>query len=167
MSIFEAMAMSREQYLAQLPRKVAAAGAFVTDSEGRVLLVKPTYKQDWEVPGGCVEAGESARDACVRELLEEVGLEIGIGTLLVVEHQTAPDDKGDSIMFVYDGGVVAETDSLSLELSGEELSAARFVPIDEIGGFLPERQARRLAAAADARSQNRVIEMVNGHRSQP
>ncbi|MHB1511472.1 MAG: NUDIX domain-containing protein [Acidimicrobiales bacterium] len=102
----------------------------------------------------------SQRGACVRELLEE----LGVGTLLVEEHQTGPDDKGDSIMFVYDGGVVIEPDSLSLELSGEELSAARFVPIDEIGGLLPERQARRPAAAA--RSQNRIIEMVNGHRSQ-
>jgi len=61
----------------------------------------------------------SQRGACVRELLEELVVELGVGTLLVVEHQTAPDDKGDSIMFVYDGGVVIEPDSLSLELSGE------------------------------------------------
>ncbi|MHB1510889.1 MAG: hypothetical protein ACYCST_16380 [Acidimicrobiales bacterium] len=108
--------MTREQYLAQLPRNVAAAGAFVTDSEGRVLLVKPTYKQDWEVPGG---------------------------------------------------GVVIEPAALNLKLPGEELSAALFVLIDEIGGFLTERQARRMAAAADARSENRVIEMVNGNSARP
>ncbi|WP_412102692.1 NUDIX domain-containing protein [Plantactinospora sp. KLBMP9567] len=36
-------------------------GLLFTDPAGRVLLVEPTYKEHWEIPGGCVEADESLR----------------------------------------------------------------------------------------------------------
>jgi 8-oxo-dGTP diphosphatase len=36
-----------------------AAGVLFRDAVGRVLLVKPTYKDGWEIPGGYVEVGES------------------------------------------------------------------------------------------------------------
>jgi ADP-ribose pyrophosphatase YjhB (NUDIX family) len=55
----------------QLSRKRVGAGALITDTAGRVLMVEPTYKDTWEVPGGVVEAGESAVAACQRECVEE------------------------------------------------------------------------------------------------
>jgi ADP-ribose pyrophosphatase YjhB (NUDIX family) len=36
-----------------------AAGALLFDEDGRILLVEPTYKPYWEIPGGVVEADES------------------------------------------------------------------------------------------------------------
>jgi 8-oxo-dGTP diphosphatase len=42
------------------------------DAAGRVLLVKPTYKNGWEIPGGYVDAGESPRAAAAREVKEEL-----------------------------------------------------------------------------------------------
>ena len=38
------------------PGKRMGAGALVRDTHGRVLIVEPTYKDRWEVPGGAVEA---------------------------------------------------------------------------------------------------------------
>lgn len=154
--------VDREQYLAQLPRKVAGAGALITDARGRVLVVQPTYKTAWEVPGGTVERGESARDACARELTEELGVHVAMGRLLVVEHQTLADDKGDSIMFVYDGGVLPDTAVLSP--ADDELQGVAFVAVDELDAYLPRRQSRRLRAAADARAAGRLIELVDGER---
>jgi ADP-ribose pyrophosphatase YjhB (NUDIX family) len=154
------MGTGRSEFLAGLPRKVAAAGALVTDPEGRVLIVKPTYKPRWEVPGGCIETGETARQACRRELAEELGLTFQVGRLLVVEHQTAPEEKGDSIMFIYDGGVLAGVEGLALGHS--EIEEARFVDETRFGEFLPPRQARRMAQALRARQQGELVEMVNG-----
>jgi 8-oxo-dGTP diphosphatase len=50
-----------------------AAGALFCDDAGRVLLVKPTYKEGWDLPGGYVEPGETPTEACVREIKEELG----------------------------------------------------------------------------------------------
>ncbi|MCX4094848.1 NUDIX domain-containing protein [Nocardia sp. alder85J] len=41
-----------------------------------VLMVKPTYKEHWDIPGGYVERGESPRAACEREVHEELGISI-------------------------------------------------------------------------------------------
>ena len=42
-----------------LPRKRAISQMLVRDPDGRVLLCQLTYKQDWDLPGGVVEVGES------------------------------------------------------------------------------------------------------------
>ncbi|MEO0768780.1 MAG: NUDIX hydrolase [Cyanobacteria bacterium J06649_4] len=44
------------------------AGGLFFDSEGRLLILKPTYRNDWLIPGGVVEANESPRHACMREV---------------------------------------------------------------------------------------------------
>ena len=59
-------------YTATLPRKRIGAGAVLSDGQGRVLLVEPTYKPYWEIPGGAVEGDESPYTAVVRERSEEV-----------------------------------------------------------------------------------------------
>lgn len=41
-----------EQYVAELSRKQMAAGVLFRDVHGRVLLVEPSYKPNWEIPGG-------------------------------------------------------------------------------------------------------------------
>lgn len=45
-------------------------------SRGEVLLVRNSYVPYYSAPGGFVKAGEDARDAALRELLEEVGLQV-------------------------------------------------------------------------------------------
>ncbi|MDQ1627550.1 MAG: hypothetical protein QOI54_1294 [Actinomycetota bacterium] len=152
--------MTRAEFVARLPRKVTAACALITNASGQVLLVKPTYKAGWEVPGGCVEDGESARAACGREVAEELGVQLAIGRLLVVEHQTAPDDTGDSIMFVYEGGIHDEV--VCVALPADELEQAQFVPPDVLHEFVPVRLSRRLTAAIRARHEGGVIELVDG-----
>lgn len=148
------------EYYSALPRKRAAAGALITDAAGAVLIVEPTYKAHWEVPGGIVEAGETARQACVRECLEELGVPIAIGRLLVVEHQTGLGERGDSVMFIYDGGELPV--GRSLQLPPAELRSYRFVRADGLDELMGPRLASRLRWAVVARRTGVLVELENG-----
>ena len=57
-----------------MARPRVAAGVLVYDDQGRILMVKPTYKNGWDIPGGYVEPDESPAKAAERELVEELGL---------------------------------------------------------------------------------------------
>lgn len=122
-----------------------AAGVLFRDAQGRVLLVKPTYKDGWDIPGGYVEPGESPKQAAHREVLEELGIEPPIGRLLVVDWAPHPAE-GDKVLFIFDGGqVLDQTTPTSADAS--EIETVRFWSIDDLGQALPARLQARIASA--------------------
>ena len=54
----------------------------------QVLLIRNSYQPRWSAPGGSVEAGESAFEAVMREMDEEVGIRIRSGDLKFVRDVT-------------------------------------------------------------------------------
>ncbi len=145
---------------ASLPRKRMGSGALIRDGHGRVLLVEPTYKATWELPGGAVEADESPRVCCERELLEELGLRMQVGRLLCIEWQGPEPDRTESLMLVYDGGVLPA--GMRFSLPAKELAGYRFVEADELDAFMAERLARRTRAAVRALAERRLVELEHG-----
>ena len=89
-----------------MPRKRAAATMLFTDPAGRVLVVKPTYKPRWELPGGAVEDGESPGTAAAREVAEELGIDRAAGVLLAVDYVPADSVRTEGLIVVFDGGTI-------------------------------------------------------------
>lgn len=114
-----------------LPRKITAAGALFTDTSGKVLLVVPTYKTVWEIPGGTVEANESPQQACKREVREELGIDVPIGRLLRLNYREESDDLSELLLFVFDGGVLNEEQIATIDLPPDELSDFHFLTLAE------------------------------------
>lgn len=78
-------------------RHVEVVAGVIRDARGRVLLARRTEGRDlaglWEFPGGKHEPGESAEAALVRELHEELGIEVDIGAPLINVPQRYPDKR--------------------------------------------------------------------------
>jgi 8-oxo-dGTP diphosphatase len=138
-------------YFAQLPTLYGAAAALFTDETGRVLLVKPNYRDHWSLPGGVLEHGEPPHVGCAREVAEEVGLRIEPGPLLAVDWVPPDGNRPRPIVaWVFDGGTIPSTQKITLQV--EELDDYRFVPAEEIAAYLPPLLASRVAAALRTRS---------------
>ena len=78
-------------------RSIHVMAAVITDARGRILLARRTEGRDlagrWEFPGGKLEPGETAEDALVRELREELGIEARVGEHLISVPQQYPDKR--------------------------------------------------------------------------
>lgn len=142
--------MDRKAYLENLPKKRMAAGCLFRNEENQVLIVKPTYKPNWETPGGITEENESPRVCAAREVLEELKLELEIGRLLVVDYNNPFEDYSESLMWVFDGGILNPEQISSIQLPASELEEFRFVALSELPEFVHPRMARRLEQAFKA-----------------
>lgn len=140
------------------------SGALIRDPQGWILVVKPSYKEFWEIPGGAIEPGESPRACCQRELGEELGLEISVGRLLVIDWLPPTPSNPDGWMFVYDGGVLDETTAAQISLPQEELLEWRFVKPEELDEYLPTHMVRRIRVAHHCAEDSTTADLEWGYR---
>ena len=130
-----------------LPRKRAISQMLVRDPQARVLLCQLTYKNDWDLPGGVVEVGESPQQAVSREVREELGLDIGAGALLLTDWLPPWGGWDDALCLVFDGGVQDASVIDDTVLQVREIRAARFCTLDEVRAQCADFTARRIEAA--------------------
>lgn len=148
-------------YYESLPKKRMGAGCLFFNERNEVLLVKPNYKPGWEIPGGVVEQNESPKQCCAREVLEEIGLNRAIGRLLVIDYSYPCEAKTESLMFVFDGGTLTESDISAIQLQNDELSEFAFYEQAALPEAMTETLKARVLAAWQQRANNRAIYLEN------
>jgi 8-oxo-dGTP diphosphatase len=145
---------------AELPAIPASAGALIFDRASRLLILKPTYKTGWTIPGGVMEAdGETPWDACRREVREECGLEMRSGRLACVDFRPARPGRPGGIRFLFDCGQADDTELSAITVQPEEIEKHRFVPLDAALELLRPPIRRRVRAATRHR---RCVYLENG-----
>lgn len=150
--------------MAGLNRKRMAAGVLFRDHCGRALLLEPSYKPSWEIPGGAVEEDESPWAAAAREVVDETGLDRPVGRLLVVDYVRPQDSRPEGVVFVFDGGVIDETDLAGLVFGDGEVLSAALLTLDEARERVKPLLADRLAAAVAAAEQGETVLCEQGIR---
>jgi 8-oxo-dGTP diphosphatase len=148
-------------YYASLPRTRGAAAALLLDDLGRVLLVKPTYKEGWFLPGGVIEQGESPLTACVRECEEELGFVPRLDGMVCVDWGS-PRDGVDAVnVFVFAGTVTAEEVS-AIRLPPDELSDHVLVVPEKVPELAPSHISRRMEPSLRGIAERRAIYLEDG-----
>jgi 8-oxo-dGTP diphosphatase len=147
---------------ARQARKRVSADALVRDESRGILLVDPTYKPDWDLPGGMAEANEPPTEALRRELREELGLDIGVGDLLCVDWVSPHGPWDDLLNFIFDGGTLSDSDINNLRLVDSELRAFEFCDLGKVRDRLRPNVSRRVAAALQALDTGRASYLQDG-----
>jgi 8-oxo-dGTP diphosphatase len=129
-----------------IPRIPASAGGLIRDGQDRLLILKPTYKSGWTIPGGQIEAdGESPWEGCRREVLEETGLTAAAGRLVCVDFLRPRTRRPGGLRFLFDCGTVDEAARDGIVLQADEISDCRWVTPGEADRLLSGPVGRRVA----------------------
>jgi 8-oxo-dGTP diphosphatase len=143
-----------------LPAIPVSAGALIFDQAGRLLILKPTYKSGWTIPGGVMEAdGETPWDACRREVREECAIEVHRGRLACMDFRRSSSGGPGGIRFLFDCGQVGEESLADIMLQPEEISEYRLAALPDALGLLRRPIRRRVRAATRSR---RTVYLENG-----
>src|SRR6266481_5982888 len=82
-------------------RKKVSVGGIAFDDDGWILLVNPSYKARWDLPGGILESGEDPVTGLQREISEELGVECRVGELRAVDYGASDWEGAEIIMLTF------------------------------------------------------------------
>ena len=137
--------------LAEIPRIPGSAGALIFDEARRLLILKPTYKKGWTIPGGQIASdGESPWEACRRETFEECGLRVEQGRLACVDFRPARPDRPGGVRFLFDCGTFGDERLAAIRLQDGEIEEHRLVEVAEATALLSGPLRRRVSASVRA-----------------
>ncbi len=135
--------------IAGFPAVPVSAGALIFDHAGRLLILKPTYKKGWTIPGGIMEAdGETPWDACRREVREECGIEVRGGRLACTDFRPGRPGHPGGIRFLFDCGQAGSAALAAITVQPEEIAEYRLVPLDTALPLLRPPIRRRVRAVS-------------------
>lgn len=120
---------------AGLPTKRVVAKVLLRDHTGRILMTQGPFGGGWDIPGGVVEPDEPPRVGAVREVREELDVDLtdSVGRLLLVDW--LPPERGwdDACLLVFDGGAHDASLVEAMTLQASEIGAVAFVePVDAL-----------------------------------
>jgi 8-oxo-dGTP pyrophosphatase MutT (NUDIX family) len=130
--------------------------AAIFDKSGRILLTRRADNGQWCLPGGGMEPGESAAEACEREVLEETGLSVRVKRLVgIYSHPDQlivyPDrDRFQIVALHFEAEVAGGEPGLSNEITDFGYYTLEEIEGLEVFGRHKERIVDTLANHADA-----------------
>ena len=123
-------------------RQFVAMKAFIVDEENNTIFMMKKGNKDilnpgkWEVPGGKMEFGEITTEAFVREVKEESGLDIEVGSQIIKPWQwTFTKPNGENVQIIAVGKVCRALNrnvDYSNQTDTDDLIESKWVPINEV-----------------------------------
>jgi 8-oxo-dGTP pyrophosphatase MutT (NUDIX family) len=152
--------LDRAAWAASLPKVVVGASMLVHDENGKFLMVRQSYRRDktWSFPGGGVEEGEFPAEGARRESLEEVGLDVAPGALLMVDWRPRDAERPPLVHYIYDGGLLTPEDIARIRLQAGEIDEYGFFDLDSARDRLAPHTYERLMHALAVREGRAAVQ---------
>lgn len=110
----------------RLPKKRLIAQGVLRTDDDRIALCQLVYKKDWDLPGGIVDPDESPAHCVVREVKEELGLDVTVQGLLAVNWLPPYRGWDDALLCLFDLGHVPEETLDAAVLQAREIKAVHW-----------------------------------------
>ena len=133
----------------------------IFDEEGKLLVVKPTYKNYWHIPGDVIENNESPYCACIREVLEETNLEVIPLRLLAVNYTGIEEEKIGALVFVSNCRNIKSDLKRNIKIPEDEIEDFRFIDKKDVYKYLDERIAKIVDEYFKSMIKNETIYLDN------
>ena len=96
-------------------------GGLIVNNEGKILLAKShKWFDKYTLPGGHVEVGETMREAVAREVKEEVGLDVEVAEMLLVQEAIFVEEFWKRKHFIF-FDFLCKTKNMQVKLDGREI----------------------------------------------
>ncbi|MED7926248.1 NUDIX domain-containing protein [Nonomuraea sp. LP-02] len=123
---------------------VPSVNVIVTNTAGDLLMIRRSDNDNWAVPGGAIDLGESIPQAAIRETLEETGITCEItglvGTYSDPRHVILYTSNGEARQ---EFSIVLTARAVSGEPTpSDESREVRWVPRDQVDGLRMDRSMR-------------------------
>jgi ADP-ribose pyrophosphatase YjhB (NUDIX family) len=122
-------------YYKTLPQKRMAVVALILNEAGQILILRSSYKKHWTMPGGVVEEDESLSYALIREIKEEINLDISKFKLAALDYCSPKVVRGvlntESVQVLFDCGTIDKQTESLIKVDGEEILEFRFCELSE------------------------------------
>ena len=128
------------------PSYTLGSQARVQRDDGRILLVKASYRWRWGLPGGLLDPGEAPADGAKRETREETGLVID----LVSEPLVIVETSLQRINFIYDAVPAPGVDPDDITPQASEILELGWFGTDELPATVPDDYEKILMREARA-----------------
>lgn len=123
---------------------VPSVNMVVVNDAGEILMIRRTDNDNWAIPGGAIDLGESVAQAAVRETLEESGISCEITGIVGIY-----SDPKHVLLYTSNGEVRQEFSIVltARPLGGaptpsDESSEVRWVPVAEVREYTMDRSMR-------------------------
>ncbi len=128
----------------RLPKTRTIAQGLLRNEVGEILLCQLTYKAEWDLPGGVVDPHESPAGCVVREIEEELGVDVHVQRLLAVNWLPPWRGWDDAMLFLFDLGVAPSGLLDGASLLPREIKSAHWRSLAEAAPRLAPYTARML-----------------------
>jgi len=145
-----------EEYAKILPKKQVGTAVIFLNANGEILIVKPNYRDGWLVPGGATDENESPLHCAIREVKEEIGLDIPEIKLVGIYYKHKREPFTDSLRFIYYGGILTDHQIAKIKLQSEELDEYIFTPLEKALPLLSPSLQKSIPACLEAIKNNTV-----------
>jgi RimJ/RimL family protein N-acetyltransferase/8-oxo-dGTP pyrophosphatase MutT (NUDIX family) len=148
----------------QLPTKRVIGQGLVRNGAGELLLCELAYKREWDLPGGVVDPGESPATCVVREIREELALDVSVTRLLAVNWLKPWLGWGDAVLFVFEVAPIGDDLTDRATLLEREVRALHWVSPTDAPEHVAPYNARMLASlgAAEAAGDTGTLVLEDG-----